>query len=266
MSTAALQLETHGGERRLMPVARVLRLYVIEAKYETLRLLRNPSFIIPTLLFPIGFYLFFGLVLGGAQLLAHPAVSTYLYVNYGAYGVMAPGMFGFGVVLAIERQQGTFTLKRALPMPASAYLLAKMLMALLFAAVVMLLLTTTAVAIGHLHLGAARILAVIAVNMLGTLPFCAIGLFVGAIVIGQSAVAILNIIYLPTAFLGGVFFPLPKSMHSFAVMSPVYHLNQLGLSAAGVPSQGAPIIHIAVLAAVTVLFTALAIRRLARTG
>jgi len=40
----------------------------------------------------------------------------------------------------------------------------------------------------------------------------------------------------------------------------------LALSAIGAPSLGAPVIHFAVLAGVTVVLTALAVRRLARVG
>ena len=36
-----------------------------------------------------------------------------------------PGLFGFGVSLAFEREQGLLTFKQALPMPPGAYLLAR---------------------------------------------------------------------------------------------------------------------------------------------
>jgi ABC-2 type transport system permease protein len=41
------------------------RAYLLEARYEFLRLLRTPSFSLPCLLFPPVFYLLFGVLLGG---------------------------------------------------------------------------------------------------------------------------------------------------------------------------------------------------------
>ncbi len=40
-----------------------LRSYLLEARYECLRLLRTPSFALPSLLFPPLFYLLFGVLL-----------------------------------------------------------------------------------------------------------------------------------------------------------------------------------------------------------
>jgi ABC-2 type transport system permease protein len=57
--------------------------------------------------------------------------------------------------------------------------------------------------------------------------------------------------------------PLPKSMEATAVIWPAYHLGQLASRVLGNPSQGAALVHIAVLAGVTLLFAGASIRRLA---
>jgi len=49
-------------------------------------------------------------------------------------------------------------------------------------------------------------------------------------------------------------------------VSPAYHLDRLALRAAGAPGDGAAVAHVAVLAGVTVLFGALALRRFVRRG
>jgi len=51
-----------------------------------------------------------------------------------------------------------------------------------------------------------------------------------------------------------------------ARISPAFHLHQLNLAAIGAPSQGSPAFHIAILTAVTLLLTALAVRRLQHAG
>jgi ABC-2 type transport system permease protein len=68
------------------------------------------------------------------------------------------------------------------------------------------------------------------------------------------------------AFLSGLFFPLPPSLKTFQPVWPTFHLAQLALGAAGLPSRGSVLTHVLVLAATTAVLTALAARRLARRG
>jgi ABC-2 type transport system permease protein len=252
-----------------MPPGRLLRAYFTEARYECVRMLRAPAFAVPFLILPVALYVFFGVVMiGGSPATgANPNVATYLFMGFSVMGVMGPGMFGFGVSIALEREQGLLTLKRALPMPPAAYLLSKMCMAVLFSAIVMLTMVIAAATLSDkLHLTAGQFLGVSAILILGTLPFCAIGMFIGTLISGRVAPAIVNVIYLPLIYLSGLFFPLPKSIQVIALFSPAFHLDQLGLLAGGVGSILPPMMHVGALVGVTVLFGGLAIRRLARNG
>ena len=242
---------------------RLLRAYAVEAKYESLRMLRSPAFAGPFLLLPAALYLLFGRLLFSAELAKDPKAAIFMFMGFSVMGVMGPGMFGFGITVATEREQGLLQLKRALPAPPAAGLLAKMLMAMLFVAIVML--TMVAVApLGHCYLPASRLLALSAVNILGSLPFCALGFFVGSFASGKSAPAFVNLLYLPMIYLSGILIPLPKSAQWISYLSPAYHLDQAGLAAIGAPASGLLAAHIGVMAAVAVAFTALAARRLAR--
>ncbi len=95
-----------------------LRSYWLEAKYEFIRLWRTPSFALPSLLFPILFYVLFGVVLAGGR--GGAEVARYLLATYGVFGIMGSALFGFGVTIAIERENGQLEYKRALPMPPGA--------------------------------------------------------------------------------------------------------------------------------------------------
>ncbi|OHE79625.1 MAG: hypothetical protein A2X76_04050 [Lysobacterales bacterium GWF1_69_6] len=240
-----------------------LRLHALEAWYEFLRVLRTPAFALPTLCFPVVFYLVFGIVVPGDWGSVHKA--SYLMATYGAFGVMGPALFGFGVGLALERKQGLLELKRVSPMPASAYFLAKIVMSVAFAFVVVALLAAVGVGLGGVSLPASAWAQLLAVLMLGTLPFCAIGLFIGTVAKGEAAVAIVNLVYLPMSLLGGLWLPLkvfPAAFQSMAVVLPSWHLGQMALGAVG-QAQGVPFgLHAAALGATTVLFLALAALRL----
>jgi ABC-2 type transport system permease protein len=102
----------------------------------------------------------------------------------------------------------------------------------------------------------------------GSLPFCAIGLLIGAYASGNASPAIANLVYLPGMWLCGMFFPLPAALRPWAVIWPAFHLNQTALGAAGVKefSFVNPLWTAAVLVGITVLCTGVALRRLARVG
>ena len=251
-----------------LPAPRVslLRCYALECKHEFLRLLRAPAFSVPTLMFPAMFYLLFAVLFtrsGDWQ------ANVYLLATYNVFGVMAPGLFGFGVSVALDRERGWLTLKRAQPMPPGAYLASKLAMAMLFAAIIFVILAILATTLGGVRLPVSSWLSLFAVDLFGVLPFCAIGLFVGTLVNGSAAPAVVNLIYLPMSFLSGLWMPisvLPGVVREIAPLWPAYHLGQLGLSAVGQTVVGSAITHIAALAGFTLVFLALARRRLMRNG
>ncbi|MFI4964452.1 MAG: ABC transporter permease [Caulobacterales bacterium] len=247
-----------------MTFSRLARAYLSDAKYESLRLFRTPAFSIPILAMPILFYTFFGVLLAGSRNGAH--MANLMFVGWTVYGVMGPGLFGFGILVAVERNQGLLTFKRALPMPTGSYLTAKLMMAYVFAIVVMAMLVTAGVTMGHVTLAAGQLLRVAAVMSLGVFPACAVGLFIGSWAPASSAAAFANIVYLGMAFLSGLFFPLSGVLKTFQPIWPTFHLAQLAMASAGLPSQGSLAQHIAVLVGVTVVLTLLAARRLARAG
>jgi ABC-2 type transport system permease protein len=260
-----------------MPTGRLFRAYLTEAKYESIRALRAPAFAIPFLLLPIVLYVLIGVFLIGSMSNGDTKMAVTMFVNFATFGVMGPGMFGFGMFVATEREQGLLTLKRALPMPPTAYLLAKMLMTMLFAAIVMVTLIAAALAVGHLRITAGQFLLVALIEILGSLAFWSIGFFIGTRASGKSAPAFVNLAYLPMMHLGGLFYPLPKSAQPIEFLSPAFYLARLGLHVLHAPSLDeisvgatSPSSHVgvlvcvAVLAGVTLLFGWLALRRFQR--
>ena len=248
-----------------MPRARVLNAYVQEARSEVLRYLRNPGFLLPVILFPTAFYLMFGVVLAHGEA---PGMAIYLLASYATFGVMSPGLFGFGASLALERDNGLLTLKRAWPMPPAAYLLGKMLMAMGAAAVVIVLLLALAVGVAHVSLSVGQAAALLLTGTVGVLPFCALGMLVGTLIKGQGAPGMLNLVYLPMSFLSGLWVPLqmlPQSLQKIAPIWPSYHLDRIAMHVLGVTPE--PITrHVLVLCGFTACFLWLAARRLRRKG
>ncbi len=254
--------------RPSMPLGRVLRAYLNEARYQFIQALRAPAFALPFLLLPVPLYLFFGVVMTGSspEVLAHPELANYIFSGWCCMAVMGPAIFGIGVGISMERDANLLKLKRALPLPPGSYLVAKMLMSIAFAALAVGTVTLTALVAGKLTLSAGALLAMAGVLVFGAVPFCAIGLFIGAFSSGNASPAFANLVYLPGMWLSGMFFPLPKVMQPWEAIWPAYHLDQTALAAAGMPVEHSAFVTGGVLVCITVLFGGLAIRRLARSG
>ena len=236
-----------------------LRIYALESWYAFVQVLREPAFALPTLLFPLAFYVLFALVLPSKT--GNMAPAHYLLATYGAFAAMGPALFGFGVGLAMEQQMGWLALKRASPMPIGAYFGAKVAMAMLFAVVTTLLLGSVAVVFGQVRLDASQWLHLTTVLVLGAIPFCALGLLIGSIAKAQAAVAIVNLVYLPMSALSGLWIPVkmfPTVMQDLAPLLPAYHFGVLALDAVGFQS-GNTSVALAALLGFTVVFTGMAI-------
>ena len=167
----------------------------------------------------------------------------------------------------MERDANLLKLKRALPLPPGSYLVAKMLMSIAFAALAVGTVTVTALVAGKLTLSAGALLAMVGVLVFGAVPFCAIGLFIGAFSSGNASPAFANLIYLPGMWLSGMFFPLPKVMAAMggylAGVSTSIKRRSLPPACKWTPTRSS---RAAFSSASRVLLGGLAIRRLARSG
>jgi ABC-2 type transport system permease protein len=253
-----------------MPTGRLLRAYAMETRFEFLKAIRTASASIPFLLLPMPLYLFFGVVLGGTapDMATNPQLADYLFGGWSAFAVMMPAIFGVGCTLAVERTAGLHKLKRAQPAPPGAYITAKLLMSLAFAAIGMGQLVIAALVAGKITMSGWSLAAFALTMIVGALPFCAIGLWVGAYFSGSAAPAVANLIFLPMLWLSGLFIPLPGIMRKLVVIWPAFHLNQAALAAAGVTKFVfvPPVVTVGVLVGVTLFFGGLALQRLARVG
>ncbi len=253
-----------------MPLGRIFRAYGAAARYELVQTLRAPAFAFPFLVLPVGIYLLFGVLFAGQspESAANPQIATYLLSGFCTFAVMGPGIFGFGVGLAMDRDQGLIKLKRALPLPAGAYLFAKMAMSMGFAALAAGAVVIAALVAGNVLIGFGPLLTLLGVMILGSLPFCAIGLLIGAYASSNAAPAIVNLVYLPGIWLSGIFFPLPETLRPWAIIWPALHLDQTALGFAGVKEFSFidPLLTAGVLLSVTVLCTGIALRRMTRVG
>lgn len=212
---------------------RLARALVFETLAEWRNLARMPAFSVPTLLFPVGFYTMFAIVLPFATT---PEAAATLLVNFTIFGVFGPGLFAFGVGLASDRDQGWLRLKQTAPLPVLIMMLARTLGAMVFALAVVVALFTVAATLGGVRLERSAWALLALVGVLAVIPASALGLAFGAWLNARAAMAIVNIAYLGSAVVSGLWFPLqmmPGAVQSTAPIMPPYHLAALGRQAAG---------------------------------
>lgn len=205
--------------------------YVKETKYEFLRLLRARSFSVATIGFPLSFYLLFGVVLSSSRP-GGPETARYLLATYSVFGLVGASLFGLCSTIANERAQGWLELKQASPMPPAAYLLSKLFTAIAFGLIIFFLLLFCGVTMGHVTFSAGEIARLIATVILGVFPFASMGILLACVVPPNAAIGFVNLIYLPMAFLSGLWFPingLPHWIRVIAPLWPTWHLGQLAI-------------------------------------
>jgi ABC-2 type transport system permease protein len=217
------------------PPGNLMSIYIKEAKYEFLKNLRIPRYSFSVILFPLMFYVLFGLVMG-RQSIGSLSTREYLIATYGTFGVMGASLFGVAAGLAAERGLGWLQVKRASPMPPFAYFAAKVVTSTIFSAAVVLLLLLLGVCLGGVRLALPETVKLVSTLVAGSVPFSAMGLAIGYFIGPNSAPAVINLIYLPLSFASGLWIPflfLPRMVQRIAVFLPPYHLAQLALDILG---------------------------------
>ena len=245
-----------------------MRAYFTETRYEFYRMIRNPGVAIPVLVLPFALYALFALLIAGEAINKDASLGVYLFAAFSIMAVTMPALFGTGVTLAIERDMGLLRLKRAQPAPPAAWVVSKIVSGLVLGILAYAPILITALATGKLTLGPGQVAALSGALLIGTIPFCAMGLMIGSLVSGSAAPGYANLIYLPGCYLSGMFFPLPKSMYWQTPIWPQFHVEQFAMQLAGITKyQYEPMaIAIASMVGYTVLFAAVTIWRLTQKG
>ena len=228
-------------------------------RFEIVRTLRNVRFLVFLIAFPVLLYLIYAKQHGVSHGLT---VATLLLVSMAVYSGMGSAMFASGPQLARERGNGWMRQLRISPISTPGWFAAKLIQAILLIIPGLAMLIALALTYGHVHLAAGRLGLLVAVLVLGTIPFCALGLVIGLIFDSQTAQVAQMITLLVLAFLGGIFIQwssLPHGMQLIGKSLPSYHLAQLGWNAAA--GRPLDLANVAALAAWTAGLAALAVWR-----
>jgi ABC-2 type transport system permease protein len=205
-------------------------------------------------------------------------VGTMMMVSMCCYGIVSLAIFTFGEQVAKDRASGWVRTMRATPLPGWSHLTAKLELGLIAAVLVIASTGGLAVALGNVRLDLPQWVGLVAVLLAGLVAFAPFGFAIAFAVRPRAASAIVNLIFLPLAFLSGFFVPLaelPAVLGDVAVWLPTYHFGQLAwsqvASASGVEAWVASApqavwVHVTWVLGATVVFSVLAVLAARRAG
>lgn len=189
------------------------RLTLFQMRYVNKTFWRNPASAFFTFAFPLMFLVIFTSLLGHGTIQLHGRPvhqATYYVAQMSAFAMISACYTNVAIGLVFQRDRGILKRTNGTPLPASIYLGAKVLHAMLISA---LLVAITAV-FGKLAYGAdlpsgASLSRFVVMLAVGAMAFCALALAVTAAIPNFDAAApIVNATILPVLFLSGVFIPL----------------------------------------------------------
>jgi len=214
------------------------------------QLVRQPGFWVPAVLFPAMLFSFFGV-----SLATDVTRATFAMASFAIYAVAGVAFYQFGAGIAQERETPFDAWTRLLPGGGVPSVAARMATAGVFALVAVLLVIAAAYLLSAPDADAARLLALLGVCAFAALPASLMGITLGYLASGRAAVALANLIYLPLAYLGGLWVPprsLPATIDAISQFTPTRHMGELAWHA--IAGQDLPANSLYAVAGFTALF------------
>jgi len=214
---------------------RTIAMALVQVRYVNKTFWRNPASAFFTFVFPLMFLVIFTSLLGHGIVevgghLVHQ--STYYVASMAAFAVISACYTSIAIGVTIQRDLGILKRTDGTPLPASAYLGARVLHALLIA-VLLVAITAT---FGRVLYGAnlptgAALMHFVVMLCIGAASFTALGFAITTLIPNaEASPAIVNASILPLLFLSGIFIPLgdkaPTWILWIARVFPVRHFAE----------------------------------------
>lgn len=238
-----------------------MRLMLSLLSANVLEMVRYPAYSVATLIQPSVYYLFFASLpfLGRQGISGQPPDSHVLLASFVIYSVLSVLLYQYSITISTERNSPWEKYLRLLPSTMTLRYTAKMAAALPFILVSTGILALSASVFTHTAFSLLTWTRLLAVCVVGAVPFALLGVAIGVWSPPRAAVTITNLIFLPMAYLGGLWVPpkyLPQGVQSVSELMPTRHYAELAWGT--VFGSGLPVESWAILLVYSVLFGAVA--------
>ena len=232
---------------------------------EAKRALRNPRFLMFTVVFPVVIYVIDVAAFGGGDVKGtNVPYTALLMVSLAAFGGFMAAM-NTGARTAVERAAGWQRQLRLTPLKPTGYLVAKAAVGTLVALPPIVLVSLVGILMEHVHLSSGAWAQVVLGAWVATIPFAVLGLLVGQLATAETMQVFTSGLMIVLGFLGGILIPVqvfPTWLSNISMVLPSYWLSQIGQGALfGNNDIGKAVIW---LAGWTVVFAFAVIRRYQR--
>ena len=187
-----------------------LRLTAVQFRYVNKAFWRNPASAFFTFAFPLMFLVIFTALLGhytvriGARTID---TSTYYVASMATFAAITACFNNIAIGLSFQREDGVLKRTNGTPLPAAAFIGARILHAVFISVLLVVLTAAFGHAFYHASIPAGLSLLRFAIAILvGSAAFCALGMALTAVVPNADAAGpIVNAVILPVEFLSGIF-------------------------------------------------------------
>lgn len=220
---------------------------------EIRRVLRNKRYLLFTIGLPVVLYLSFG---RSKSLAYGVGFREYYMVAMASIGAFSGALTGNAQRISAERKDGWIRQLRISSLPASGYVVAKVIASMVTSVASVLLVLLLGRFYGDVHMPVWKWIAIGVAVWAGAMAFAALAVAIGYRFMPDTVQPITMFVYLGMSVLGGLWFPVSGILQDIARVLPTYAITRVGT---GVITQGSiPMGNVAVIAAWLVGFVVLA--------
>lgn len=186
-------------------------------RFEVLRTLRNPRFLVLTMLMPAVLFLFFD----QAQI----GFGPYLMVAMAGFSMISAAISANCVTLPVERASGWQRQLRITPLSGAGWVTARIAQATVTVLPGLAVVALCGAVLGHLELSAVQWISFVLLVLAASVPFSFLGLLLGQLLDAQAAQPVQGLLTMLLSFGGGLFIPMsnfPSILRSAAGALPTH--------------------------------------------
>ena len=200
------------------------------SRLEIKRVLRNKRYLLFTIGLPVVLYLCFG----RSQTVAYGVgFKAYYMIAMASIGAFSGALNGNSMRISQERKDGWIRQLRISALPASGYVVAKIVASMVTSVTSVVLVLLLGRFYGGVHLELWKWIALGGAIWIGAMTFAALAVAVGYRFMPDTVQPITMFIYLGMSVFGGLWFPLSGTLGNIAKALPTYQITRIGTDVIG---------------------------------